>query len=310
MKPKHLISIDDLRKEEIEILLENAASYKEVSTRDIKKVPALRGKTIALCFVEPSTRTRASFEIAAKRLSADTLTFQAKGSSLEKGESIKDMAKTLQAMNIDALILRHFSSGIHYQLRDFGFSVINAGDGMHEHPTQALLDLYTIMENLGKLVGLRVAVVGDIAHSRVARSLIKALSLFNAEIILVAPPTFLPPYPLQSNLKVFYSLEEVVSQVDLVYLLRIQKERAALPLFPSEREYIQLYGFKSSHLKKLKKGAFLMHPGPINRGLEITSQVADSSISLIEEQVENGVAIRMAVLSYLLSGETTGVDKK
>lgn len=303
MKPRHLILIDDLQKSEVEQLLNNAASYKEVSTRDVKKVPALRGKTIALCFVEPSTRTRASFEIAAKRLSADTLTFQAKGSSLEKGEAIKDMAKTLQAMKIDALVLRHSSCGIHYQLTNFNFSVINAGDGTHEHPTQALLDLFTIKEKFGYLEKLKVAIVGDILHSRVARSLIKILKLFEAELTLVAPPTLLPPYPISPDLKITHSLEDIVQEVDVVYLLRIQKERAALSYFPSEREYIRFYGFQLSHLQKLKKGAFLMHPGPINRGWELASGVADSSLSLIDEQVENGVAVRMAALSYLLTGE-------
>jgi len=303
LKTRHLISIDDLSREQIEMLLENASSYKEVSTREIKKVPALRGKTVALCFVEPSTRTRASFEIAAKRLSADTLSFQYKGSSLEKGETLRDMAKTLEAMKIDALVLRHFSSGIHYRLLDFGFSVINAGDGMHEHPTQALLDLYTIKENFGRIEGLKVAIVGDIVHSRVARSLIKALRLFGVDITLVAPPTLLPPYPLYPDLKVVHSLEKALFDTDLIYLLRIQKERAALSYFPSEREYIHFFGFKLEQLKRLKEGAFLMHPGPINRGLEIFSEVADSNLSLISVQVENGVAVRMAVLSYLLAGE-------
>lgn len=303
MRTRHLISIDDLNKEEVELLLNNAASYKEVSTREVKKVPALRGKTIALCFVEPSTRTRASFEIAAKRLSADTLTFQAKGTSLEKGESIKDMAKTLQAMKIDALVLRHSSCGVHYQLTDFGFSIINAGDGMHEHPTQALLDLYTIKEKFGKLEGLKVAIAGDILHSRVARSLIKILKLFKADLTLIAPPTLLPPYLTDPEIKIVHSLDKVISEVDLVYLLRIQKERAAFSYFPSQREYIRFYGFQTGYLEKLKKNAFVMHPGPINRGWEISSEVADSKFSLIEEQVENGVAVRMAVLSYLLSGE-------
>ncbi len=303
MKPRHLISIDDLKKNEIEVLLENAASYKEISTREVKKVPALRGKTVALCFIEPSTRTRASFEIAAKRLSADTLSFQSKGTSLEKGESIKDMAKTLQAMKIDALVLRHSSCGVHYQLTDYDFSVINAGDGMHEHPTQALLDLFTIKDKIGRLENLKVAIVGDILHSRVARSLIKVLKLFEAEITLVAPPTLLPPFLTGLDLKITNFLEEVVSEVDIVYLLRIQKERAALSYFPSEREYIRFYSFQLSHLKKLKKGSFLMHPGPINRGWELSSEVADSDVSLIEEQVENGVAVRMAVLSYFLAGE-------
>ncbi len=303
MNPRHLISIDDLQKSEVEQLLNNAASYKEVSTREVKKVPALRGKTIALCFVEPSTRTRASFEIAAKRLSADTLAFQAKGSSLEKGETIKDMAKTLQAMKIDALVLRHSSCGIHCQLTDYNFSVINAGDGTHEHPTQALLDLFTIKEKFGYLEKLKVAIVGDILHSRVARSLIKILKLFEAEITLVAPPTLLPSYLINPDLKITHSLEDVVQEADVVYLLRIQKERAALSYFPSEREYIRFYSFQLPHLQKLKKGAFLMHPGPINRGWELASEVADSILSLIDEQVENGVAMRMAILSYLLTGE-------
>lgn len=301
LRLRHFISIDDLKKNEIELLLKNAASYKEVSTREVKKVPALRGKTIALCFVEPSTRTRASFEIAAKRLSADTLSFQSKGTSLEKGESIKDMAKTLQAMKIDALVLRHSSCGVHCQLTNFNFSVINAGDGMHEHPTQALLDLFTIKERFGRLEKLKVAIVGDILHSRVARSLIKGLGLFGADITLVAPPTLLPPYLMNGELKVVNSLDDAISEVDLVYLLRIQKERAALSYFPSEREYIRFYSFQEPHLKKLKKGAYLMHPGPINRGWEIASEVADSKFSLIEEQVENGVAVRMALLSYLLT---------
>ncbi len=303
LNPRHLISIDDLQKSEVEQLLNNAASYKEVSTREVKKVPALRGKTIALCFVEPSTRTRASFEIAAKRLSADTLAFQAKGSSLEKGETIKDMAKTLQAMKIDALVLRHSSCGIHCQLTDYNFSVINAGDGTHEHPTQALLDLFTIKEKFGYLEKLKVAIVGDILHSRVARSLIKILKLFEAEITLVAPPTLLPSYLINPDLKITHSLEDVVQEADVVYLLRIQKERAALSYFPSEREYIRFYSFQLPHLQKLKKGAFLMHPGPINRGWELASEVADSILSLIDEQVENGVAMRMAILSYLLTGE-------
>jgi aspartate carbamoyltransferase catalytic subunit len=300
---KHdLLDTKDLSKAEIELVLQTAKSFKEVSAREVKKVPALRGKTIVTLFCEPSTRTRASFELAAKRLSADTLSLSPNTSSLTKGETVLDMARNVEAMNVDLIIVRHQTSGIPQLLAEnLNASVINAGDGCQAHPTQALLDLFTIQEKLGKIEGLKVAIVGDILHSRVARSNIWALKTMGAKVTVCGPATLMPLEVEKLGVKVSYSLEDVIKENDVVMLLRLQLERQKDKFLPSIREYARLFGVNREKLKHAKKDIVIMHPGPVNRGIEVSADIADSEYSLILDQVTNGVAVRMAVL-YLLLG--------
>jgi len=305
LKQKHLLGIEHLSADEIEYILQTAESLEEISKRDIKKVPTLRGKTIVTLFLEPSTRTKTSFELAAKRLSADTLSISKDASSFKKGESLKDAAKTLQAYRVDAIILRHSASGAaEFLSKQTDASVINAGDGCHEHPTQALLDAYTIKKKFGKINGLKIAIVGDILHSRVARSNIFCLTKMGAELSVVAPPTLLPVDVEKLPVKVAFGIEEVLEESDVIYLLRLQAERASENHFPSIREYRRLFGLDADKVKKLKPEAIVMHPGPINRGVEISSTVADLARSYIEEQVTSGLAVRMAVLYLLVGGSS------
>lgn len=302
-KRKHLLGLEELKREEIEHILNTADSFREISTRVIKKVPTLRGRTIVTLFFEPSTRTRTSFELAAKRLSADTVSISAQTSSLVKGETLKDTARNIEAMQIDAIIMRHSMSGApDFLSRCVKASVINAGDGCHEHPTQGLLDIFTMRDKKGSIKGLKVAIVGDIAHSRVARSNIWGLKKLGAEVIVVAPPTLIPPQIEKMGVKVSFSLEEVIGKVDVLNILRIQLERQKGGLFPSIREYNRLYGVTVDRLKKAKKDVLVMHPGPVNLGVEISSQVVNDPRTVILEQVTNGLAIRMAVLYLLLGG--------
>ena len=300
---KHLLSMHDVTAEDVVRILDTAGSFREVGTRVIKKVPALRGRTVVNFFLENSTRTRISFELAAKRLSADVINFSASGSSVAKGESLKDTALTLQAMGADAIVIRHSSSGSPLQLtRWFEGHVLNAGDGTHEHPTQALLDLYTMREKLGRLDGLQVAIVGDVLHSRVARSLSFGLVTMGADVTLVGPPTLIPPDAPAWGVHVDYDIDAVVPKLDVCYVLRVQRERQRLEFFPSVREYARLFGLTSARADALPEHALIMHPGPMNRGVEIDSDVADLPESVIEEQVTNGIAIRMALLYLLLGG--------
>jgi aspartate carbamoyltransferase catalytic subunit len=301
---KHLLSITQLSPEDITRILDTADSFREVGTRVIKKVPALRGRTVVNLFYENSTRTRISFEIAAKRLSADVINFSTGGSSVAKGESLKDTALTLQAMGADAIVIRHSSSGSPYTLtRWVEASVLNAGDGTHEHPTQALLDLYTIREHFPSFEGLRVAIVGDVLHSRVARSGTHALSRMGAEVTLVGPPTLIPPEAPAWGAEVSHDLDAVLAKTNVCYMLRVQTERQRRQYFPSVREYARFFGLTRERVATLPEGALIMHPGPMNRGVEIASDVADLPQSLITDQVTNGIAVRMALLYLILGGE-------
>lgn len=300
---KDVLDMESLSVAEIQAVLDTAETLREISTRPIKKVPTLRGKTVIHFFYEPSTRTRTSFEIAAKRLSADTVSISASTSSISKGETLADTAKNLEAMNPDAIVIRHSAAGApHLLARLVDASVINAGDGMHAHPTQALLDMMTVREKKGHLDGLRLAIVGDIAHSRVARSNIVGFVKMGAEVVLAGPPTMIPMGIETLGALVSYNVEEVIKDADVVMVLRIQKERQQAFAFPSEREYAQCYGLTEEKLAGAKKDVLIMHPGPINRGLEIAPEVADGPYSVILEQVANGVAIRMALLYLLLGG--------
>ena len=305
----HLLGIKHLTKDDIHLIFETADHFKQVINRPIKKVPSLRDITIANLFFENSTRTKLSFEIAQKRLSADVINFSAKGSSLSKGESLKDTAQTLQAMGADAVVIRHPASGAPFRLADnqwMSGAVINAGDGTHEHPSQALLDAYTIRKHLGKgakdLAGLRVAIVGDILHSRVARSNVLLLTKLGAHVPLVAPPTLLPFGVDSWPVTISYDLDSVIPQVDAIMMLRIQQERMQEIFFPSAREYSRYFGLNRDRVNALNPNAIIMHPGPMNRGLEITADAADSARSVIVEQVSNGVSVRMAILYLLLGG--------
>ena len=305
-KRKDLLGLEQLNAEEIKLILDTAESFKEISTREIKKVPTLRGRTIVTLFFEPSTRTRASFELAAKRLSADIVSISASTSSLVKGETLKDTARNMEAMKIDMIIMRHSCSGAPDMLaKTLSSSVVNAGDGAHEHPTQGLLDLFTIREKRKKIKGLKVAIVGDILHSRVARSDIWGLKKLGAEVILCGPPTLMPPEIEKMGVRVSYDLREVIKEVDVVNLLRIQLEREKRNLFPSFREYAVLFGLNKDVLREAKKDLVIMHPGPINRGIELSADLADGPYSVILDQVTNGIAVRMAVLFLLLGGHTS-----
>jgi aspartate carbamoyltransferase catalytic subunit len=307
---KDLISIRDLSPEEITHVLDTAAAFKQVGTREIKKVPALRGKTMVNFFVEPSTRTRISFELAAFRLSADVVNISASTSSLSKGETLKDTARNLEALHADIIVLRHASAGAPLFLSQrVGASVINAGDGAHEHPTQALLDVFTMREKLGSLEGIRVAIIGDILFSRVARSDIFALLKLGAKVTLVGPSTLAPREFEKLGVEVTHDLDSIIGEVDVVNLLRIQHERQRKEYFPSLGEYTALFGLTKDRAARLKPTALIMHPGPINRGVEIDSEIADSSRSVILDQVTNGLAVRMAVL-YLCAGAAAGGSAK
>jgi len=299
---KHLLDIESLSAEEISTVLETARAFKAVGERAIKKVPALRGKTVVNLFIEPSTRTRISFELAAQRLTADIINFSAEASSLKKGETLKDTARNLEAMNADIIIIRHSASGApHFLARFLNASVINAGDGAHEHPTQALLDTFTILEKKGKIAGLNVTILGDILYSRVARSNIWALTKLGAKVTLCGPSTLVPKIFEQMGCRVTHNVDEAIADADIINLLRIQHERQRKSMFPSLGEYTSLFGLNKARLEKTKPDALIMHPGPINRGVEIDSEIADCSRSVILEQVTNGLAVRMAVL-FLVNG--------
>src|SRR5947208_1406672 len=299
---KHLLDIESLTAEEINLVVETARAFKAVGERAIKKVPALRGKTVINLFIEPSTRTRISFELAAIRLSADIINFTAESSSLKKGETLKDTARNLEALNADIIIIRHSAAGAaHFLARFLKGSVINAGDGAHEHPTQALLDAFTIRERKGKIEGLNVTILGDILYSRVARSDIWALTKLGAKVTLCGPSTLVPRVFERMGCRVTYNLEEAIRDADIINLLRIQHERQRKTMFPSIREYAGVFGLNQDRMSRTKPEALIMHPGPINRGVEIDSEVADCERSLILEQVTNGLAIRMAVL-FLVNG--------
>lgn len=304
---KHLRSAADLDAATATLILDTAGEMAALAGREVKKLPTLRGRTVVNLFYEDSTRTRISFEAAAKRLSADVINFSAKGSSVSKGESLKDTALTLQAMGADAVVIRHPASGAPHRLAAWiDGSVINAGDGTHEHPTQALLDAYTMRSRLGRLDGLRVAIVGDVLHSRVARSNVLLLTTLGASVTLVGPPTLIPvdiAAALSSGVKVSYDLDSVLADMDVVMMLRVQTERMQDSYFPSAREYSRRYGLDGRRMRKLPGHAIVMHPGPMNRGMEITPEVADSPRSTIVEQVANGVSARMAVLYLLLGGK-------
>ena len=299
---KHLLGLEGLTREEIEFVLDTAVTFKEVLERPIKKVPTLRGLTVVNLFYEPSTRTRISFELAQKRLSADTVNFSPSGSSVKKGETLRDTVQNLEAMKIDMVVVRHASSGVPFFLTQYlKSSIINAGDGAHEHPTQGLLDLYTIREKYGKVEGLRVVIVGDVRHSRVARSNIWGLKAMGASVAVCGPSTLLPVEIEKMGVEVFTDLNKALWGADVVNVLRLQLERQERGFLPTLREYSRLFGITKERLGLLNKNYTIMHPGPINRGVEITPEVADSPESLILTQVTNGVAVRMAVL-YLLSG--------
>jgi len=304
LRRKDLLGIADLSAEEIQLILETAASLKEISARTIKKVPTLRGRTVVTVFYEPSTRTRMSFEIAAKRLSADTINLTVSASSAVKGEVLADTAHNLEAMRPDLLVIRHQASGApHFLAKKLRCGVINAGDGLHEHPTQALLDMLTVQEAKGRLAGLKVAIIGDIAHSRVARSNILGFTKMGAEVVVAGPATMLPPYLDTLGAKVAYSLDEAVKNVDVIMMLRLQLERMGQMYLSTLREYATHFGLGLRHLELAKEDAIIMHPGPLNRGVEISPEVADGPRSVILEQVTNGVAVRMAVLLLLIGGE-------
>jgi aspartate carbamoyltransferase catalytic subunit len=303
---KDLTGLQSLTKEELTLLLDTAAAFKSVGTRHIKKVPALRGKTLVNFFVEPSTRTRISFELAAERLSADVINMSATASSLTKGETLKDTALNLQALHADMIVLRHSSAGAAQFLAErLDASVVNAGDGSHEHPTQALLDAFTIREHRGRIEGLHVAIVGDILFSRVARSDIFALTRLGAKVTLIGPSTLVPAELKRLGVSISHNLDELLPELDVINLLRIQHERQRKEYFPSLGEYTSLFGLSKARAARLKPDCLVMHPGPINRGVEIDSDVADSSRSVILQQVTNGLAVRMAVL-YLCNAARSG----
>ncbi len=304
---KHLLSAGDLTAQDITRVLDTAAHLAKVTDRAIKKVPTLRGRTVCNLFFEDSTRTRISFELAAKRLSADVINFSAKGSSVSKGESLQDTAQTLQAMGADAVVIRHGASGAPHRLAHSEWTrgaVVNAGDGTHEHPTQALLDAFTARKHLGDLAGKNITIVGDVLHSRVARSNALLLDTLGANVTLVAPPTLLPvgvdAWPVQTS----YDLDASLEKADAVMMLRVQAERMNAAFFPSAREYSRRYGLDTARMNRLQDHTIVMHPGPMNRGMEISADVADSGRSVIVEQVTNGVAVRMAVLYLLVGGQT------
>jgi len=300
---KDLLGMKELDREEIDQILDTAIPMKDIIKRDIKKVPTLRGKAMVTIFYENSTRTRTSFELAGKYLSADTTNLAVSTSSVQKGESLKDTIKTIEMMGFDLMIMRHSMTGTpHYVARNTSMRVINAGDGANEHPTQALLDMYSIREKKGRLDGLKVAILGDILHSRVARSNIYGLAKYGCEIRVVGPSTLIPPGMERMGVKSYYSLDEAIKGVDVINVLRVQRERQEIGYFPSVEEYSDLYMLRTEHLLSAKDDVLVLHPGPMNRGVEISSEVADGTQSLINEQVTNGVAIRMALLFMMMGG--------
>ena len=300
LKSRHLLGLEDMPKEDIELILNTAVSFKEVLERPIKKVPTLQGKTIVNLFFESSTRTRISFELAERRLSADVVNFTTAGSSIAKGETFKDTIKNIEAMKIDMVVIRHSSSGAaHFLTKIIDANVINAGDGTHEHPTQALLDIFTMREKLGQVQGLNVCIVGDILHSRVARSNIFGLKTLGANVSVCGPETLIPKEIEKLGVEIYHNIEEVIPKVDVLNVLRLQLERQNSAFIPSLQEYHKYFGITRKKLEKATKPILIMHPGPINRGVELSSDVADSEHSVILEQVTNGVAVRMAIL-YLL----------
>ncbi|KWX00713.1 Aspartate carbamoyltransferase [Carbonactinospora thermoautotrophica] len=310
MMKRHLLSAADLTRDDALLVLDTAEELARLADRPIKKLPTLRGRTVVNLFFEDSTRTRISFEAAAKRLSADVINFSARGSSVSKGESLKDTALTLEAMGADAVVVRHYASGAPHRLAHAGWirgSVVNAGDGMHEHPTQALLDAFTMRRHLDSLEGRRVAIVGDVLHSRVARSNVLLLATLGAEVTLVGPPTLLPVGVESWPCAVAYDLDSVLPKSDVVMMLRVQRERMNAAYFPSAREYSRRYGLDGRRMALLPEHALVMHPGPMNRGMEIAAEVADSPRSVIVEQVTNGVLVRMAVLYLLLGGSEPAI---
>ncbi|NQV38160.1 MAG: aspartate carbamoyltransferase catalytic subunit [Candidatus Marinimicrobia bacterium] len=305
LKNKHLLGLENTPAEDIQMIIDTAFRFREVLERPIKKVPSLQGKTIVNLFFENSTRTRISFELAQKRLSADTVNFSASTSSLKKGETFKDTAQNIEAMKIDAVVMRHPTPGAPLHLtKHIDSIVINAGDGTHEHPTQAILDMMSLHEVFGKINGLKIGILGDISHSRVALSNIFGLIKMGAEVTLCGPPTLIPPYIQDLGVKINHNVDEVLEWADAVNILRIQMERMGVGLFPSIREYRKLFGITEERVKRLKKEVIIMHPGPINRGVEIDSQVADSEQAIILDQVLNGVASRMAILYLYLGGKS------
>ncbi|MBN1441792.1 MAG: aspartate carbamoyltransferase catalytic subunit [Planctomycetes bacterium] len=296
-KSKHLLGLEDLTADEIICILDTAEGFREVSTRSVKKVPALRGKVIVNLFFEASTRTRISFELAGARLSADVINFSGETSSTVKGETLIDTARNIEAMGVDIFIIRHRCAGAAYRLAEVtSASVVNAGDGAHEHPTQALLDIFTIRQKKRRLEGLKVALVGDVAHSRVARSNIWGLQKLGAKVYAVGPPTLVPRGLSKLGVEVHYNLDEILSEIDCFNMLRIQTERQDAGLFPTTREYASLFGLNRERMRRLKPDALILHPGPINRGVELTAEVADGPQSVILNQVTNGLAVRMAAL--------------
>lgn len=298
---RHLLGLEDLSAEEITTILDTARSFKEVSGRSIKKVPALRGRVVVNMFFEDSTRTRASFSLAAQRLSADILDFSKSGSSASKGETLRDMARNIEAMGVDIMVIRHGAPGAaHLLSQSVECSIVNAGDGQHEHPTQGLLDIFTIREKCGTLEGLKVAIVGDISHSRVARSNLWGLQKLGAKVIFVGPPTLVPDNFRKLGADISHDLDAVLPEVDVINMLRVQFERIQSCVFPSIREYVRLFGLTKERFKRAKKDIIVMHPGPINRGIEMASEIADGPNSTILQQVSNGLAVRMAVL-YLVN---------
>ncbi len=308
LQSRHLLGLEGVSREEITLILDTSESFKEILQRPIPKVPTLRGKTVVNLFFEPSTRTRISFELAEKRLTADTVNFTTSSSSVKKGETLKDTIRNIEAMNIDMVVVRHSAAGTPLFLtRCVDAAVINAGDGMHEHPTQALLDMLTIRERIGKIAGLKVALIGDIAHSRVAGSNIRGLLTMGAAVMLCGPKTLMPMFVERFGVHVTFHLEEALEWADCLNVLRIQLERQDKGLFPSIREYHKLYGITLERLEQAKRDVVILHPGPINRGVELDSDVADSDYSVILNQVTNGVAVRMAVL-YLLSGGNPSIE--
>ncbi|MBI3880433.1 MAG: aspartate carbamoyltransferase catalytic subunit [Verrucomicrobia bacterium] len=307
---QHFLDIESLSAEEIITVLDTAKAFKQVGERAIKTVPALRGKTVVNLFVEPSTRTRISFELAAQRLSADVINFSADASSLKKGETLKDTARNLEALNADIIVVRHSASGApHFLSRFLKSSVVNAGDGAHEHPTQALLDTFTIRERRGEIAGLKVTILGDILYSRVARSNIWALTKLGAKVTLCGPPTLVPRVFEQLGCRVTYDVDSAIADADIINLLRIQHERQRKTMFPSLGEYTSLFGLTRARLAKTKPDVLIMHPGPVNRGVEIDSDVADGARSVILEQVTNGLAVRMAVLFLVNRGKEVPAGK-
>ncbi|GAA1101079.1 aspartate carbamoyltransferase catalytic subunit [Nocardiopsis composta] len=308
---RHLLSTADLGHDEAVLILDTARELAQIGERSVKKLPTLRGRTVVNLFYEDSTRTRTSFELAAKRLSADVINFSAKGSSVAKGESLKDTALTLQAMGADGVVVRHGASGAAHRLANWvDGSVVNAGDGTHEHPTQALLDAYTMRERMGRLAGLRVAIVGDVLHSRVARSNVLLLHTLGAEVTLVAPPTLVPVSVGTWPCQVSYDLDEVLPKSDVVMMLRVQAERMNEAFFPTAREYSRRYGLDRDRFALMGEDAIVMHPGPMVRGMEISAEVADSPRATVTRQVANGVSVRMAVLYLLLGGSEPAIGQR